>query len=407
MRTKGRKVAFFIVNLRQTRLLPLLLLAGCKHSGFPDVQAGYREYAYVANAGSDTVTVLDLVAIRADRNVQVAANPVALALSPTRPELYVLSAEHDERPGTLTILSTDTNAVVATLPLPRGPVALSVAPDGHRGYVANEVVNSVTVVDFDTRKILATLPTGKGPTAAQISPDGRTVLVTNAVSGTVSVFSVLPIGPPLTLRATFPGCPGATSPVILPNSSRAFIACSTGHQVLALALALAFDNYDARQDPTLLTDHALALLDVGQQPTHLTMKPDGGEVFASNSASNSISEIAAYTDEVGGTYPIGNGPAHGVISAGGDALWVANSGSESVSLYSILDGHLVSILQTGSAPDALALSADEHLLLAADSKSGDVALIRTASKLGPALFTILPAGDTPVAIVIKATQPKP
>ncbi len=391
------------------RLLPLCLLAltACKHSGFPDAPAGYREYAYIANAGSDTVTVLDLVAIRADRNLQVAPNPDALALSPTRPELYLLSADPADHPGTLSVLSTDTNSLLTTLPLPRGPIALSIAPDGHRAYIANHLANSVTVVDLDTRRTLATLPTGKGPTAAQIAPDDRTLIVTNAVSGTVSLFSVLPIGPPLTLRATFSGCPGATSPVILPNSSRAFIACSEGHQVLALSLALAYENYDAKQDPTLLTDHALALLDVGQRPTHLTMKPDGGEIFASNSTSDSISEIAPYTNEVGGTYPIGNGPAHGVISQDGSALWVANSGSESVSLYSILDGHLVSILQTGRAPSALALSADEHLLLAADSKSGDVALIRTTSKLGPALFTILPAGEDPVAIAIKATQPKP
>ena len=401
------------MKISPTRLLPLLLLIGCRHSGFPEVKDGYREFAYIprvrlhANAGSDTVTVLDLVAIRPDRNIHVAPNPDALALSPTRPELYVLSSDPADRPGTLSVLSTDTNTLTATVPLPRGPAALSIAPDGHRAYIANYLANSVTVVDLDTRKPLATLPTGKGPTAAQISPDDRTLLVTNETSGTVSLFSVLPIGPPLTLRATFTGCPGATSPVILPNSSRAFIACSTGHQVLALSLALAFDNYDAKQDSSLLTDHALALLDVGQQPTHLTMKPDGGEVFASNAGSNSISEIAAYTNEVGGTYPIGNVPAHGVISADGSALWVANSGSESVSLYSVLDGHLVSILQTGRAPDAVALSADEHLLLAADTKSGDVALIRTASKLGPELFTILPAGENPVAIAIKATQPKP
>ena len=390
------------------RLLPLLLVlvAGCRRSGFPDAPAGYREFAYVANAGSNTITVLDLVAIRPDRNVPVAPNPVALTLSPNRPELYILSSDPADHPGTLSVLSTDTQAITATVSLPRGPRALSISPDGHRAYVANYLANSVTVVDLDKRKTIATLPTGKGPTAAQISPDDRTLLVTNATSGTVSLFSVLPIGPPLTLRATYSGCPGATSPVILPNSSRAFIACAEGHQVLSLSLALAFDDYDARQDPTLLTDHAVALLDVGQQPTHLTMKPDGGEIFASNSTSDSISEIAPYTNEVGGTYPIGNAPAHGVISQDGSALWIANSGAESVSLYSVADGHLVSILQTGRAPDALALSADEHLLLAADSKSGDVALIRTTSKLGPTLFTILPAGEDPVAIAIKATQPK-
>lgn len=390
-------------------LIPLLLvgLAGCHHSGFPDVEAGYRENAYIANAGSNTVTVLDLVGIRLVRNIPVAANPVALALSPSRDEVYLLSADPADHPGLFSILSTESNSVTATIPLPRGPAALSIDHLGHRAYVANYLANSVTVVDLDTRKAIATLPTGKGPTAAQVSDDDRTLLVTNSLSGSVSVFSILPIGPPLTLRATFSGCPGATSPVILPKSPGAFIACSEGHQVLSLSLARAYGEEDARQDPTLLTDHAQALLDVGQKPTHLTMKPDGGEIFASNSASNSISEIAAYTNEVGGTYPIGNGPAHGVISGDGSALWVSNSGSESVSLYSILDGHLVSILQTGKSPNALALSKDEHLLLAADSKSGDVALIRTAGKLGPNLFSILPAGENPVAIVIKATEPKP
>ncbi len=397
------------MTITPTRLLPLLLLGlmGCRHSGFPEVQAGYREYAYIANAGSSTVTVLDLVAIRSIRNIAVAPNPVALALSPSRAEVYLLSADPGDHPGTLSVISTDSNDVTATIPLPRGPAAFSIDHLGHRAYIANFLANSVTVVDLDTHKTLATLPTGKGPTAAQISPDDRTLIVTNATSGSISVFSVLPIGPPLIRRATFSGCPGATSPVILPNSSRAFIACSEGHQVLSLSLARAFGDDDARQDSSLLKDQALALLDVGQKPTHLTMKPDGGEIFASNSESDSISEIAAYTNEVGGTYPIGNGPAHGVTSSDGSALWVANSGSESVSLYSILDGHLVSILQTGKSPDALALSKDEHLLLAADSKSGDVALIRTAGKLGPNLFSILPAGEDPVAIVIKATEPKP
>ena len=47
-------------------------------------------------------------------------------------------------------------------------------------------------------------------------------------------------------------------------------------------------------------------------------------------------------------------------------------------------------MNTGHAPDALAFSADQHLLLAADAKSGDVSVIRTQDKNGPALFTILP-----------------
>ena len=65
-------------------------------------------------------------------------------------------------------------------------------------------------------------------------------------------------------------------------------------------------------------------------------------------------------------------------------------------------------IRTGRAPDALAFSADEHLLLAADAHSGDVAVIRnTGDKNGPVLFTMLPTGGSPNAIVVKAMQSKP
>jgi YVTN family beta-propeller protein len=153
-------------------------------------------------------------------------------------------------------------------------------------------------------------------------------------------------------------------------------------------------------------DEVVARLDVGRNPANLTLKPDGGELFVSNQGSDSVSEVATQTNDVGSTYPIGNRPAHGVVSADNAALWISNSGADSLSLYSIEDGRLLSSIHTGDAPDALAFSDDEHLLLAADSKSGDVAVIRTASRLGPALFTMLPAGGSPVAIVVKAMQPK-
>jgi hypothetical protein len=54
----------------------------------------------------------------------------------------------------------------------------------------------------------------------------------------------------------------------------------------------------------------------------------------------------------------------------------------------------------------LAFSADEHLLLATDAHSGDVAVIRTQGNQGPVLFTILPAGSSPNAIVVKAIKQK-
>ena len=387
-------------------MLGLLFAAGCHHSSFPEFPEGYREFAYVANAGSDTVSVLDLVYLRPDRTLQVGTDPTAILASPTRNEVYVLNAQPDAAAGSLTIIDTTRNQVAATIALHRNPTALALDPSGHQAYVVNTGSNTVSVVDLDTRRLAATVATGDKPSGVRVAPDGRTLVVTNAADGTVNLFTpdVTPAAKgALALRATIPGCPGATSPAILPDSSKAFVACAAGHQVLAISLAADPASWNARQDANLLHDHLLATLDVGQNPTHLTLKPDGGEIFASNSAANSISEIATYTNEVGNTQPIGNHPTRGIVSADGSSLWVADSGANSLALYSIDDGKLIGSLRTGDAPAALAFSAEENLVLAADRDSGDVALIRTTSLKGSAaLFTFMPAGKWPAAIAVKA-----
>ncbi len=392
------------------RALPLLLtLTSCSRSTFPTYPAGYREFAYIANRTGNSVTVLDLVYLRPDRTLSVGVSPVALAVNPQRDEVYAVNTQPESPSGSVTIIDTAQNIVAATIPVHRNPTALTVDASGRRAYIVNTGSNSVSVLSLDLRREIAAYITGDRPSAAQLSPDGRTLIVTNRGSGTVSLFSAYEpesFAPPLVLRATLPGCPGATSPVILPDSSKAFVACSLANQVLALSLAAAPGSWPARQDATQLKDHVLALLDVGKDPEQLTLKPDGGEIFVSNLASDSVSEISTQTNEVGSTFAIGDRPAHGLVSGDGSALWISNSGADSLSLYSISDGKFISSLRLGNAPDALAFSADEHLLLAADTHSGDIAVIRTASKLGPALLTMLPAAGDPSAIVIKAMPAK-
>ena len=384
-------------------------LSGCRHPGFPDVPAGYREFAYVANAGDNTVTVLDLVYLRPDRTLLVGKHPVAVLANPERNEVYVLNEQPGEAAGSFSVIDTAKNAVVATIATHRRPVAMALDPAGKRLFVAQAGANAITVFDVESRRALGTWPAGQDPEHLAVAPDGRTLVVANQGTGqgtgNVSVFSVE--GGGLTPRATFAGCAGAAAVTVLPNSQKAFVACSGARQVMALSLAVAPDSYQARQDSSATADHVLTLLDVGARPTSLALKHDGGEVFVSNSDSHSISEIATTPNEVGSTYAIGDKPGAGVISRDDSALWVANSGGGSISLYSIADGQFISSLPTGAGPCALAFSADEHLLLAADRNSGDVALIRTASALGPALFTLMPAGREPCALAIKAMQARP
>ena len=391
-------------------LLLIVATTGCKRFRFPEKPANYREYAYVTNGGSGTVSVLDLVEMRQDRVLQVGTNPTGAAASPTRNEVYVVNTGAPGHDGSLSVIDATRNAVTATVPLHARPYQISADSKGRRGYVANAGSNTVSVIDLVNHREVTSVGTGEEPGLAKISPDGRTLVVSNRRSGSVSVYDATGDAP--RLRSTFDGCPGATDIAIIPvepsqPSSRAFIACSGSDSVLAISLAQPPDSWAARQESALASDHVLAHLRVGKAPVQLAVKPDGGEIFVSNFDSGSISEISTSTNEVGGTYPIGMQPSHGLVSADNSTLWIANFGGESLTIYSIDDGRITGSARTGAGPDALAMSTDEHLLLAADARSGDVAVIRTRDRNGPTLFTLLPAGAKPNAIAIKSFTAKP
>src|SRR5271167_3035391 len=101
------------------------MLTACQAHDFPQYPANYREYAYVTNQGSSTVTVLDVVNVRLDRELPVAPNPVAVAASPTRNEVYVLNAGttggqgSPAGQGSITVIDCEHNAVVATIAVGR------------------------------------------------------------------------------------------------------------------------------------------------------------------------------------------------------------------------------------------------------------------------------------------------
>jgi YVTN family beta-propeller protein len=393
-------------------LLGCLALAGCRRHDFPDVPSGYREFAYITDGARNTVNVLDLVYLRQDRVLRVGHNPTGVSVNPKKNEVYVVNTAD----GTVTVIDAETNTIASTIGVHSKPYAISVDANGQFAYVANSGSNSVSVIDLEKHREVAVAGTGEAPGLARVSPDLRSLVVTNRMSGSISIYALDPQAgdparkderfPAPKLRASFAGCPEATDAVILPDSSKVFVACSGGHQVMSIALAVAAHSDAAKQDASSQMDRLLARLDVGKTPVHLALKPDGGEIFVSNFGSDSITEIATGDNEVGGTYMIGSKPVRGVVSADNTTLWVSNFGADSVSLYSIDDGKRAGSIRTGAAPDALAFSAEGHVLLVVDSKAGDTAVVRTQGRDGPGLFTMLPAGNQPNAIVVKAFRVK-
>jgi len=380
--------------------LLVLPLAACRPHDFPQYPADYREYVYVTNGGSNTVSVYDVVNVRLDREIQVGQDPVAVTASPTRNEVYVVNKGPASGTGSVSVIDAEKNRVAVNIRVGSEPVALALNPDGTRAYVANSASNSISVIDLKSRRELAVLGAGEQPVALRVSPDDKTLAIANRKGNSVSLID------PATgmLRAFFSGCPGAGDIAILPDSSKVFVACTEGHQIMAIALARTAAH---PAEP----DRVEALLDVGRGPVELALKPDGGEIFVSNSLSDSVSEIYNTTNEVGDTYVIGEDPVSGLVSRDNALLYVANQRSQYVTVYSIEDGKRVGAVHVGDGPAAMAFSAAGHLLFVVDSRSGDVAVARTHFTSSPGagaqlmqypLFTLLPAGRDPNAIADKA-----
>lgn len=385
-----RKLLLIIV------LIPLLAALAWWHfreRPLPDYGPAYREYAYVTNGKSNTVSVIDLRTFEPAKTIAVGLEPTGVAANLKKNEIYVVNSGSNN----VVIIDAEKNAVVATIGVHGKPYFIDVSEDGKRAYVANSGSANISVIDLEKRVLLGNVRVGTAPGLARVSPDGATVVVSNRSDNTVSLIDARL----LRVRATLPVCRQPEDIAILPDSSKAFVACSGSSQVASIALAKAAPD----GDPT--SDRVLALLDVGRTPVSLALKPDGGELIVCDFDSDSISIIETGNDEVGNTALIGQHPTRALVTRDNSRLYTSNFGSNSVAVYDIDLGRRIATMSVGSRPDGLALSQDQRYLLVLDTQAGDVTVIqrRTPRKLEPteySLLTMIPVGLQPNGIAVKA-----
>jgi YVTN family beta-propeller protein len=148
-------------------------------------------------ASQGTVSVLEAEGNRWQpvKTVRVGLHPSGLIASRDGRFVYVANANSD----TVSVLRTDTDEVVETiscrpegrLPFGSGCNALALAPDGRTLYVANGTNNCLAVVRLGAlasgangdpareSRLLGLIPTGWYPGAVQVSTDGKRLFVAN------------------------------------------------------------------------------------------------------------------------------------------------------------------------------------------------------------------------------------
>ena len=120
--------------------------------------------------------------------VATSATPGAAAAGGCAGTAYVTN----EQDGTVSVITTATGVVSATLTVGTGPARVAITPDGKHAYVTDYVDgegDTVSVITTATGAVSAPITVGKAPVGVAITPDGKRAYVVNSGDGTVSVIT--------------------------------------------------------------------------------------------------------------------------------------------------------------------------------------------------------------------------
>ena len=192
--------------------------------------------------------------------ISVGSGPNHVAVSATR--AYITNTFD----GTVSVIDTSTNNVVATIEVGEEPGAVAV--HGDRVYVANYVSGTVSVMDATNNTVAATIPVGARPVGIAPTPDGTKVYVRNGDHvGTVTVIDANTN----TVITTIPVGDGSHDPnaniVVRPDSRFVYVAHAGGNGTIAVI--------------DTATNTVVADINIGFYPSLSTISPNGSALFAS------------------------------------------------------------------------------------------------------------------------------
>ena len=189
----------------------------------PILKAGARLYAYVANAGDGTVSVVDLVALKTIASIPVGPAPSGLRVLAPRKEIWGVSNSASGEGGYAWVIAAGAGAVSSRIPVGPLPSAVEFSADGRRAYIASSGSNQVVRIDTASKQVSGRAHTGSRPWLARLTPNGRLLLVPNHDDSTLEVFDAQTLAP----MATIGVAEHPEDVVALPDNSVAFVASPT------------------------------------------------------------------------------------------------------------------------------------------------------------------------------------
>src|SRR5215468_2758509 len=125
--------------------------------------------AYTANAGSGTVTVIDLVTGKVIKNIDIGGVPMGLAMSRDEMRLYAANRTGNR----VAIIDTRRDEVSDWIEIPGQPVRAGLTPDGRHLIVTLIETGEAAIVDASSRRVIHRVRTGANSEGIGIDPSGQ------------------------------------------------------------------------------------------------------------------------------------------------------------------------------------------------------------------------------------------
>ena len=318
-----------------------------------------EKVAYIANHDSSSVTVIDIEKAVSDPDNAViitvsipnSGEPIkGIAVSPDKLKVFVPDASSIGE--SLWIFSAEDYSLTGPITTGEYSVAVEVTPDGEYAYVLNNWDNTVSVVSTETNAVVSTVDVGMGPQNLAFSPDGLYAYVTNKNESTVSVIDTelalsIPFAAVIKVIAITADPPKGID--VTPDGAYAFIATAggegSGNKVAVLDLLRRKEVDTDGDDGNGITPITL-YEELSGAPRAVAITPDGMFAYVTNLYSNpggddTVSVIDTDTYEIVDEITVGDGPKGIAITSNGRYALVANAWGNTVSIIDIVDANTV------------------------------------------------------------------
>jgi YVTN family beta-propeller protein len=233
-----------------------------------------RDYIYVVNSGSNTVSVIYWPINEIVATISVGNAPFDVVIPPppyARP--YVANSFS----GTLSLIDPSTNTVEGTIPICGNPTALAFNPHNNYIYVSCSTSGDVYVINPDNNMVVEIIAVGSNPQDIDVNPFNGFVYVVNHGSDTISV-----INPLIGVVDTIPivSTSVSTSPLGIafnPTNSYLYVTNYGTSTVSVIDSA---------------TNEVVDTISVGGYPYGIAFNPHNGLMYVANSESNTVSVIS-------------------------------------------------------------------------------------------------------------------